>query len=208
MIRRDALAAGFVPPSSSRIPDPACCRSVRHSERVPLRHPLLLDRVLGVVLLAPSTRYSAEQDPDVVAAARHARRFGYATVEVRWLFGVPVTCAMQLASFADPVQPHTDEALDELSRCDVVLAAWGADGALLDALFRDRVWAVGSRLQKLSGRALQCLDHDGGYPSSPADVSARVARLRPFPLERIPSSACPDTPDTFGGSANSLPFPA
>ena len=49
MIRRDALAAGFGPPSSSRIPDPACCRSVRHSERVPLRHPLLLDRVLGVV---------------------------------------------------------------------------------------------------------------------------------------------------------------
>ena len=208
MIRRDALAAGFVAPSSSRIPDPACCRSVRHCERVPLSHPLLLDRVLGVVLLAPSTRYSADQDPDVIAAVPHARRFGYATVEVRWLFGVPVTCAMQLASFADPIQPDTDEALDELSRCHVVVAAWGADGALLDALLWDRVWAVGTRLQRLSGRGLQCLDHDGGYPSSPSEVPSRVARLRPFPLERIASSACPDTPDTFGGSATSLPFPA
>ena len=208
IIRHDALEAGFVAPSSSRIPDPACCVPVRHRVPVAARHPLLRDRVLGVVLLAPSTGYSADEDPDVLAMVPHARHFGYGVVEVRWLFGVPVTCAIQLASFADPVQPDTDEALDEPSRCHVVVAAWGADGALLDALLWDRVWAVGTRLQRMSGRGLQCLDHDGGYPSSPSEVSSRVARLRPFPLERIPSSACLDTPDTFGGSTNSLPFPA
>ena len=120
-------------------------------------------------------------------APRHPRPcLGYGRLEVRWLFGISVTCGTELCSFADPVGPGTDAALDELARCSVIVAAWGDDGALLESAFWDRCWIVGSRLERLAGRQLQCIGYDEcGYPASPSQLLVEYQKLQPFTVERF-----------------------
>ena len=85
---------------------------------------------------------------DVRRLVVRAREWGYGRLEVRWLFGVSVTCGTELASFADPIGPGTDNALDELAASSVIVAAWGDDAALLEGVFWDRCWIVGRRLPR------------------------------------------------------------
>ena len=114
-----------------------------------------------------------------------ARKWGYGRIEVRWLFGRPVKLSeLDLAAFHDPIGPGTDEAIDELASCTDIVVAWSApEVSLLDAMFWDRCWIVGRRLERLSGRRLKCIGHCDGYPAAPSMLRVSASKLQPFELE-------------------------
>ena len=180
------LADVLPKPRAATLAEPAREVVVRYGVDVPVSHPLRRQRSLGVVLLAPRAGRSPERMTDVRSLVVRAREWGYGRLEIRWLFGVGVTCGTELASFADPVGPGTDAALDELAACTVIVAAWGDDAALLEAIFWDRGWIVGRRLERLAGRPLQCIGHtEDGYPASPSQLLVRYQKLQPFTVEHF-----------------------
>ena len=71
-------------------------------------------------------------------------------------------------------------------RCSIIVAAWGDDAALLEALFWDRSWIVGRRLERLAGRQLQCIGHtEDGCPASPSQLLVNYQKLQPFTVEHF-----------------------
>ena len=158
----------------------------RYGVDVPVPQSLRRQRSLGVVLLAPRAGRTPDRMTDVRRLVVRAREWGYGRLEVRWLFGLSVTCGTELASFADPIGPGTDAALDELAASSVIVAAWGDDAALLEGVFWDRCWIVGRRLERLACRPLQCIGFtEDGYPASPSQLSVRYQKLQPFTVEHF-----------------------
>ena len=171
---------------SATLAEPTRDVVLRYGVDIPVKDPLHRERTLGVVLLAPQFGCAPQAITDVKRLVTRARVWGYGRLEIRWLFGRSVTCGTELCSFADPVGPGTDAALDELARCSVIVAAWGDDGALLESAFWDRCWIVGSRLERLAGRQLQCIGYDEcGYPASPSQLLVEYQKLQPFTVERF-----------------------
>ena len=179
--------ASLLPASrSATLDEPVRDVVLRYGVDIPVKNPLHRERSLGVVLLAPQFGCAPPAITDVKRLVTRARVWGYGRLEVRWLFGLSVTCGTELCSFADPVGPGTDAALDELAICSVIVAAWGDDGALLESTFWDRCWTVGSRLERLAGRQLQCIGYDEcGYPASPSQLLVEYQKLQPFTVERF-----------------------
>ena len=169
---------------------------------VPARHPLLANRSMGVILLAPFLERPPERCAEIKCLYHRAKQWRFSRLEVRWLFGPAVTCETELAAFNDPVQPGTDAALDELADCNTIVAAWGDEGDLLRALLWDRCWNVGRRLQQLSGKKLQSFGYtDGGYPAAPGQLYVRYMKLQPFRLEHF------TYPPAFRGTSPLYPEP-
>ena len=97
------------------------------------------DERLGTVLfvmLNPSTADATVDDATVERCIGYAMRWGYGTLLVGNLFALRSTDPKKLRRVSDPVGPGNDAALKGLvERADLVVAAWGAHGALRD---RDR----------------------------------------------------------------------
>ena len=100
-------------------------------------------------------------------------------------------------------------------RCSIIVAAWSDDAALLEALFWDRSWIVGRRLERLAGR--QSAVHrphrgrmprvavavSGESPEAPA-VHGRAFHL-PARVARQPRALRTSTPDCVTASFRRRP---
>jgi hypothetical protein len=98
-----------------------------------------------VVGLNPSTADECTDDPTVRRCLGFARRWGFGHLVLANLFALRTTDPAGLREATDPVGPENDVHLSACAgEADVILAAWGAGGALCgrdDAvchLLRDR----------------------------------------------------------------------
>ena len=116
---------------------------------------------LAVVGLNPSTADEDHDDATVRQCMAYARRWGMGGLYMLNLFGWRATDPRALLKAVDPVGEENDTHL--LTYCldaDLILAAWGVGGGLLD---RDR--AV---LRLLDGLDVMCLGTTKeGYPRHP-----------------------------------------
>jgi hypothetical protein len=81
--------------------------------------------------LNPSTADGTRDDPTVKRMVSFAQRWGYGKLFLGNLFAFRSTDPAQLRSQADPVGPDNDLYLVLMSaHSDLVIAAWGAHGAL------------------------------------------------------------------------------
>jgi hypothetical protein len=86
---------------------------------------------VGFVMLNPSTADAYSDDPTIRRCINFARRWGFAGLEVRNLFAFRATKWQDLKSAANPVGRRNDATiLDLLDRCQTIVVAWGAHGAL------------------------------------------------------------------------------
>ncbi|MCH8279026.1 MAG: DUF1643 domain-containing protein [Proteobacteria bacterium] len=80
------------------------------------------------VMLNPSTADASINDPTIRSCARLCRSWDYGSFEVINLFGWRATKPKELARAANPVGPDNDRIANAaIGRCDVVIAAWGAN---------------------------------------------------------------------------------
>jgi len=79
------------------------------------------------VMLNPSTADASIDDPTIKSCVRLAKTFGYGSFEVVNLFAWRATDPDELTNIADPIGPGNDGVIGAaISRCDIVVAAWGA----------------------------------------------------------------------------------
>lgn len=125
------------------------------------------------VMLNPSTADDHQDDPTIRRCVGFTRSWGYAELRVVNLFAARATDPKELASMFDPVGSGNDQVLaDELSRADLVVAAWGAH-----PMARRRAPVV---LGLVPGVAWNCLGHTKRRaPEHPLYVHA-TRNLRPF----------------------------
>ena len=134
---------------------------LRYGADVPVSHPLRRQRSLGVVPF-------------------------YGRLEVRWLFGLGVTCGTELASFADPVGPGTDAALDEIADA----ASSSRPGATTPRCSRPSSGTAPGSSAAVSSASpaasLQCIGHtEDGCPASPSQFLVNHQKLQPFTVEHF-----------------------
>ena len=85
------------------------------------------------ILLNPSTADEERSDPTVTRCKGFARGWGYRRLIVANLFAFRSTDRSVLKRVADPVGPENDRYILQAAReSDVVIAAWGADGSILE----------------------------------------------------------------------------
>lgn len=123
---------------------------------------------LGFIMLNPSTADAYSDDPTIRRCIGFARLWGFAGLEVRNLFAFRATKWEELKSAANPVGRRNDVAIrDSIERCQVIVIAWGAHGALHN---RDR-----KVIDMIRGRQLFCLGMtEAGQPRHPLYVSAET----------------------------------
>jgi len=109
--------------------------------------------------LNPSTADEARDDPTIRRCIGFARDWGYGGVTVANLFAFRATYPADLKAAADPVGPENDRWLGKLAaEAELVVAAWGNDGAFLD---RSRI--VGAAIPEM-----RCLKmNKSGEPAHP-----------------------------------------
>ena len=122
--------------------------------------------------LNPSTADAEQNDPTIRRCIRFAEDWGAGALFVVNLFAYRSTLPAALRIVSDPIGPKNDEWLERaVNRADLVVAAWGNHGKLLD-----RGTAVSRRFR---GK-LQCLTlTKGGMPGHPLYVRADT-KLSPF----------------------------
>ncbi len=111
------------------------CRTWRYSltRTVTDRADLGGPRSVTFVGLNPSTADETVDDPTIRRCVGFARRFGYGSLAVANLFSLRATNPRALYTHTDPVGPETDATIRALVHgAGVVVAAWGAHGALHD----------------------------------------------------------------------------
>lgn len=108
------------------------------------------DPPLTFVMLNPSTADAQVDDATVRRCIGFARRDGFGGIAIRNLFAFRATDPTALVGAADPVGPENDAWLSGLARCrGTVVAAWGANGRLLNRADRARhllpavMWCLG-----------------------------------------------------------------
>lgn len=85
------------------------------------------------VMLNPSTADASEDDPTIRRCIGFARAWGFGRLEVVNLFAWRATDPAALRGVADPVGPENDGHIMRAARgAKLVIAAWGAHGALLE----------------------------------------------------------------------------
>ena len=83
------------------------------------------------IMLNPSTADEEQEDPTVRRCMDYVHRWGYGVLVVCNIFALRATDTAWLYRAPDPVGPENDAyILDEGSRADCVVAAWGNHGAL------------------------------------------------------------------------------
>jgi hypothetical protein len=132
-------------------------------------------RTLIALMLNPSKAGALENDNTVRRCVGFARREGCNALAVLNLYGLVSTDPAELYSHPDPVGARNDEFIDE--HCQpgwLVLAAWGAHGAL-----NDRGPLVAARLIT-AGVELSCFARTAtGQPIHPL-YQSRGAPLLPY----------------------------
>jgi len=122
------------------------------------------------VMLNPSTADATLDDPTIRRCIGFSRFWGCGSVEVVNLFALRSTDPRALLSAADPVGAENDQHIREASTSAlVVVAAWGAHGALLN---RDR------KVMRLLDSP-QCLGvTSAGFPRHPLYVAGSTSLVR------------------------------
>lgn len=123
-------------------------------------------RTVLFVMLNPSTADAETDDATIRRCKGFARAWGFTELRVANLFAMRATDPRELFRAADPVGPDNDQVLArEISRADLIVAAWGVHGTFLD---RDRQ-VVAAHPDVL----WTCLDTTkDGYPRHPLYVRA------------------------------------
>jgi hypothetical protein len=137
----------------------------------PRTHRYLLERhwlpgpVVTWIMLNPSTAGAVADDPTIRRCARLARREGCGGMRVVNLYALRATDPRELRRHPDPIGSRNDQFIEEQTRDSLVVAAWGAHGAL-----NDRGHEVGRRLAA-AGIHLHCLGvTSAGHPRHPLYV--------------------------------------
>ena len=124
------------------------------------------------VMLNPSRADANVDDNTIRRCIRFAQEWGYGALLVGNLFALRSPHPRDLLSAADPVGPDNDQALREMAESvALIVAAWGADGALLG---RDQ--AV---LEMFRGRWHALGETKAGLPRHPLYLPARA---QPYPF--------------------------
>lgn len=130
---------------------------------------------IAFIMLNPNRADGRVDDPTIRRCIGFARDWGFGALGVANLFGLRAREPAMLRRAGDPVGPDNDRHVARVARrAQLVIAAWGNDGALLD---RDR--AV---LAMLAARAIpvHCLGTTGrGCPRHPLYLR-REARHAPL----------------------------
>ncbi len=80
------------------------------------------------IMLNPSTADARQDDATIRSCVRLASGLGYGSLEVVNVFGWRATAPDELLVLADPVGPRNEDVIaTAISRCDVVIVAWGAN---------------------------------------------------------------------------------
>jgi len=107
-------------------------------------------RTCVFIMLNPSTANEWHEDPTVRRCKGFALQWGYGILEVVNLFALRATDPIQLYQVEDPICPKNDQhILEGAQRADLVVAAWGNRGGLLE-----RSLAV---MEMLKGFDVYCL---------------------------------------------------
>jgi hypothetical protein len=120
------------------------------------------DRAILWIMLNPSTAdHLGVNDPTIARCERRSVAWGFGRMEVVNLFALRSPDPLALRRSADPIGPDNDRHVAEAARsADVIVCAWGAQGAL-----RRRAGAVRALV---AGRALSCLGLTrSGEPAHP-----------------------------------------
>jgi hypothetical protein len=133
-------------------------------------------------LLNPSTADATRDDPTLRRCLGYARRWGFGSVEVVNIFALRATDPHELRRARDPIGPRNDAAIRRAARrAALVVAGWGAHGALLDR--GDAVRAILARLADTDIVTLGLTKH--AHPRHP--LYAR-ADAEPIPFPSVASS--------------------
>lgn len=90
------------------------------------------DKLVCWVMLNPSTADASKLDPTCTRCLKYAQRWGYGRMIVTNIFALRSTDPQALYETDDPIGPDNDRAiLESAGSADLVIAAWGAHGALL-----------------------------------------------------------------------------
>ena len=85
------------------------------------------DRAVCFVMLNPSTADGCVDDPTIRRCIGFARSWGWASLEVVYLFALRSTDPRALSQHPDPVGPRNRGAVRRaVGRCDLLVLAWGA----------------------------------------------------------------------------------
>lgn len=124
-------------------------------------------RLLGFVMLNPSTATEVQNDPTVERCERRARALGFDGFGVANIFAFRATDPQRMRAQADPVGPENDAAiLDLAAGAQMLVCAWGTHGAHLG-----RGPAV-ERLLRARGLPLHHLGlSQAGHPKHPLYIS-------------------------------------
>jgi hypothetical protein len=124
-------------------------------------------------MLNPSTADAHRLDPTVRRCLGFAHAWGFGALEVVNIFALRSTDPAGLRAVNDPVGPGNDAAIRRAARRSaLVIAAWGAHGALLD-----RGERVLTMLQQL-GPVHALVRTAAGHPGHPLYVSAAARPMR------------------------------
>lgn len=124
--------------------------------------------VANFLMLNPSTADAFALDPTNRRCVGFAQQWGFGGLVTTNLFAYRSTDPKVLRTVADPIGPANDEAIIDAARsADLVIAAWGNHGALLD---RGRLV---HRLLSSSGVTLHQLHRTrAGHPGHPLYLTA------------------------------------
>ena len=131
--------------------------------------------VANFLMLNPSTADEAKLDPTCSRARAYAKRWGFGALVVTNLFAWRATEPAGMKAARDPVGPGNDDAILRTAReSEVVICAWGNDGAHLD---RAAKVAKMLRAAKVPLHVLRL--NGGGEPAHPLYLP-RALRPKPW----------------------------
>jgi len=135
-------------------------------------NPLFGDRLIMWIGLNPSTADEQQLDPTLTRIRSFSQREGFDGFWMANLFGLRTPHPKVMMADPDPVGTGNDDALlAAATRCDKIVAAWGAGGD-----FQERAAAVA---QLLSGHKLWCLGTtQDGQPRHPLYVAGKTRLVR------------------------------
>ena len=138
------------------------------------------NKLLGFVMLNPSTADAEHNDATIRRCIRFAQSHGYDAMEVVNLYAHMATRPIELRNAGYPVGPDNDAHIVRAAfLADAVCVAWGANEPGLG-----RSKAVMELLRQI-GVPIMCLAVTrGGYPQHPLYLPA-ANRLRPFGRKAI-----------------------
>lgn len=136
-------------------------------------------RLIGFVMLNPSTANADEDDPTIRRCVGFAQRLGGSGLVVVNLFGMRATDPRSLESATDPVGLRNDWYIIEAARrVDVLIAGWGA---LSTKRTRCRAAIVRSMVEIDARTRLWCLGRTrDGFPRHPLYLP-KDAPISPWP---------------------------